>query len=338
MAGTPTPISTAEKKKLEAEKRKKTERKAESMVEKAVKPQLAQDDRDWSEDLVGALKSGKKGAGKALDVTTDLLIDKEAWKRAMPGGEKLRGRDVANMALDASILVPGVGLAGGVARAGARGALKYGAREAAEAAAPKLTGLAAQVAERNAAKGGARVAGREAVTGAGKHRGAAGVGSKAGIVGGRANTGAKQAPLGRLLNETIQSGRKGLEGAATRQTRALAGDKSARILAGKGTRVGFNQTKKRIAGNALLAGAANLGASGYNAIRNSGGDKPAGEMGPDGVVHMTGAGVGAATGYYFVDAAGESTPMPDAIAKTLAASYQNMGGSPDGSQVIYLGR
>lgn len=330
------------KKEREARERKRREQaekqnreRAEKAAKENAQKQAEKPDNDWSSEAGKLLTSGGSKLGKAADAVTDVLVDKEAWGDIFTG--KADKRDWANAALDATMLIPGVGLAGGLARGGARAALKLGAKEAGEAAAPKLTGLAAQVAERNATKYGARRAGAGAAdvaAGAGKRRGAAGLGTSSS----GARRTERSTDLGRVANEAVRAGREGLEGLATRQTRALAGDKSARILAGKGTRVGFNQTKRRVATNALLTGGLNAAMGGVNALLNAGRDNDPTGIDDDGILEVPGGGAGGVTGYYFVDASGEATAIPESAAKAIGAGYVNKGGSPDGSQVIFLGR
>lgn len=341
-----------ERLRKQKEAKAKAEAKTEAKIESAAKPQLAQDQRDWSSDLGGLIKGTGGAAKSAAKVAADLLVDKKAWKNTAQaiadgrGGKEVRGRDLANMALDASILIPGAGLAGGAARIGARQALKYGEREVAGTAASQLTGMAAQVAERKAAAGGARIAGKDAVAAGGKHVGPAGLGSGKGV-GRHSATAGESTKLDLLLNEGVRSGKEGLQSLATRATRARSGVAAERAGArvggrrgvGNGTRVGFNQSKKRVAANALIAGGLNAGGSAYNSLVNGGGKDPNGGLtapGEDGIIRLPG-GPGAATGYYFLDASGESTPMPEAMARAVASAYA-MGGSPDGSQVIYMGR
>lgn len=328
-----------ERQERERKRREMQQKQAKERAEKAAKEnaqkQADKPENDWSSEAGKLLTSGGSKLGKAADAVTDVLVDKEAWGDIFTG--KADKRDWANAALDATMLIPGVGLAGGLARGGARAALKMGAKEAGEAAAPKLTGLAAQVAERNAAKAGHR-AGTQAAEAAGRHRGAAGLGTRSTVGGKRSKKAGESTLAGRLLNEGVSVGREGLEGLATRQTRALAGDKSARILAGKGTRVGFNQTKRRVVGNALAAGGLNAAMSGVNALLNAGRDNDPTGIDDDGILEVPGGGAGGVTGYYFVDAAGEATSIPESAAKAIGAGYVNKGGSPDGSQVIFLGR
>jgi len=327
------------RKKREQKIREQKEAKAKAeAAAKAQKSDKADEPRrDWSTDLGGLIRKSAGGLAEGVDKVTDVLVDKEAWSDIAHG--RADKRDWANAALDATMLIPGAGVAGAAARIGAKGLLRAGAREAAQAAAPKLTGLAAQVAERKAAAGGARILGRDTAVAAGKHRGVSGAGSVAGTVGKHSTKAGESSAAGRLLNEGVGVTKEGLESVATRRTRALAGDKTARLGFGNGTRAGFNQGRRRVLTNAALAGGANLVGAAYNAATNGGPGAGPGESAPGAEGIQTVGGVsGAATGYYLVNAAGETQSLPDSAAKALAAAYKNMGGSPDGSQVIYMGR
>lgn len=277
--------------------------------------------RDWSTDLGGLIRKAGHGLVEGADKASDVLVDKEAWSDIVHG--QADKRDWANAALDATMLIPGAGLAGGVARIGARGLLRAGERQVAEHAVPKLTGLAAQVAERKAALGGGRAFGQEGGAAAlARHRGTT------------------------ALERGVGSAKEGLESVATRRTRALAGDETARIGGrrgvGNGARLGFNQSRRRVLTGAALSGGANLLGSAYNASGEGPATKAPGEGAGAGAaaagIQTVGGVTGQATGFYLVAADGSTQALPDSAAKALAAAYRNMGGSPDGSQVIYMGR
>lgn len=303
------------KKRLEEQRRKQAEaraqKEAESKIEaKAKEAKSAEPERDWSSDLGGLIKKAPSGTAKAIDAITDVALNKQSWKNTWeamkdgPGGKEIQAKDLANMALDATWLVPGAGVAGGAARMAARGAM------AGRVAKGLHVGKAARTGELSAAatRAEARLAG-----GAAKATPAA-----------PAATGAHAA--GAHRGET--AGRKMLDNLALRAERG-------------GTRIGLGQSKRGVLRSAAVAGGLNAGAELYNAAVNKGKAAPIGTPNDDGVVDMSklGASLGSgAAGYYFLDASGDASPMPDSAAKAIAAQYANMGGSPDGSQVIYMGR
>lgn len=262
---------------------------------------------DWVKDLGGVLKSAGKNTAKAADAVSDVLVDKDAWKAIAPGGKKATVSDYANVALDASMLIPGVGLAGGAARVAARQGAKALAKEGARVAERKLSPMAERVIAREGANAGAHRAGA-----AGGRRIAEGVKPKTGP----AFLDAPKTSVNNLLEKT-----------AVKQERGI------------GTKIGLGQTKKRVAANALITGGANLVTRAYD---ESGKSKANPKKGAGGVAPSTAA-EGGQPAYLIGDLAyplpvdsGGGIQIPSSVQRALA-DYLNKGGSPDGAQVVYLG-
>lgn len=263
----------------------------------------------WFDDVKGALKKGGKKVASGADNVTDALIDKKAWKntaQAMldgPGGKEVRMADLANMALDSTMLIPGAGIVGGAARVGAR---KVG-QEAAEATAKKV----ADRATKDSLRSMPNVAARNKVRGAKDD----------------------------LVDKLTGAGGSKVAGKASDAARPLK-DQATRIAAkqkaGVGTKVGFGQTKKRVLKTAAMTGGANAAARVWDSgLEGLLGDKGNGGQGyGPGAGGPAGAGAG---GIYLVGADGSQTALPENLQKALAA-FVNQGGSPDGSQVVHLGR
>lgn len=269
------------------------------------------------EDLGEGLKDLGKGTAKVAKKTTDVLVDKDAWKNTTlaladgPGGREVKKADLLSMALDSSMLIPGAGLAGGAARIGARQALKAGSKEAAE-----------QVAKRKAVVSSLRSPLNNQV------RGATGdlaqlLGAKGGAV---------------LTKTTGKATGKRVAQKAKDPLDTQLGRMAAKKQAGVGTKVGFGQSKKRILRNAALTGGANLLVRGYDNMTDGdeegteGGNPfgPGGAFGPGGPA----AGVGGAGAMYLVGADGSAQEVPKGFMDALAA-FMAQNGTVDGSQVIY---
>lgn len=221
----------------------------------------------WGSDLGKVAKGALKGTGKALDAASDVLIDKDAWKHTAqavidgPGGKKIRGEDLLNMALDSTMLIPGAGLAGGAARVGARVGMRKIGQEAAKEAvemATKKTVLRSPI--NNAIRGNIDdLLGRKGV-GASVRRGEKWATdlNRRGMNGGEY--------LGAARDEAAEALVK--KGAARAAKKGPLRDQMNRMAlkqeAGIGKKVGFGQSKKRIATNAALTGGINALQRGYD--------------------------------------------------------------------------
>lgn len=308
-----------EKKRAEARKRQqeakaKAEAQKKSEEQKAAARERTRPRNDWTEDLGGLVKTSGKAVGDAAKATAGALVNEDAWKRLMPGGEKARASDFANAALDASLLIPGAGIAGLAARGGAKALLKTGGREAAERT---LSPLAARVAAQGAG-GGARKLGAE---------------------------GAEQTAQAAGRHAATKPGARKLVG-ATGTARKDAGEALARVgtaseRAGRGTKIGMAQSGKRLAANTVATVGANLLTEAYDSGFGTRAPEGGPAKAPAGGVSGVGNGVGVAAGmpgmYALMAADGTLGPTAPSAQQAIA-SYMNMGGSPDGSQVIYLGR
>lgn len=272
---------------------------------------------DWVDDLGSGLKKVGSGVTKAADVATDVIIDKDAWSNTAQaildgaGGKEIQGSDLVNMLLDSTMLVPGVGVAGGLARVGARTAGKMAAKEAAESIAKKEV------------KDSLRSPLNKAIRGQ--------VDDTATLLRGKVTEGA-----GKLTGKGASSR------AAAKTTKGPLDSQLGRLAAkqekGVGRKVGFGQTKKRIAANTALAGGANLATRAYDeGLFHSilGGDEEASEggsgtasgktVGPDAPQPGT---------MYIVGADGSSQAVPAGFAEALA-EFMKQNGTVAGQQVVH---
>lgn len=294
-----------ERKRAEAKKRQEEQKQRQEQAQKAqesgdkseknAQPQR----RDWSSDLGGLIKSAGKKAGGAADAVSDVLVDKEAWGDIVSGDADKR--DYLNAALDATMLIPGVGLAGGAARIaarqGAKGLMKGGI------AANRLDAPLSAAAQRAAARGAA-----------GQPAGAASLGARTAP---RRAAGPAQGPAEKLLAPV----RNKLDDVALKAERG-------------GKRIGLGQSKKRVAVNAGLTVGANLAAGAYNDALGTAGQDPKVVPGPAGgqgnAVYLIGG-----EPYPLEFGTGGEMSVPASTQRALAGYYAQ-GGSPDGAQVVYL--
>ncbi len=251
------------------------------------------------DDIGKAAKGGIKKVGGAAKDVGGALVTEEAWKRALPGGEKLRLQDVANMALDASILVPGAGLAGGAARIAA----KKGLQEVGEAGAKK----AAQKVTRDSLRSPANKAIRSKFDDAAKP----------------------------LTSKLTTNG--GARKAAKDPLDSQLGRMAAKQKAGVGTKVGMGQTKKRVLRNTALVGGANALETNWDAMKelisSANGSKPKGKGKKPGAGGAGAAGTGT---LMMMGADGEAIAAPPEFQKAMAA-FAQQGGNAQGSQVFFMG-
>lgn len=267
---------------------------------------------NWASDFGGFLKKTGGGVKKAADKTSDVLVNKDAWSRTGqaiwdgPGGKEIRKSDLANIALDSTMLIPGAGVAGGAARIAARQAVKNTSKEAAK-----------KIAEREAAKVALRSPANNAV-----------------------RKKASEATAKLVARPGGSAVKEGAEKAArpfANQAKRMAGKQEAGI----GTKVGFGQTKKRVLKTAAATAGANALAEAYdNELGGllAGGKKAVKPKarGKGGTGTGFGYGPGGGGTAYMMGADGTQTALPASFQAAIA-DFMNQGGSPDGAQVIYLG-
>lgn len=257
------------------------------------------------DDLGGGLKKVAKATGSGVKNAGGALVNEEAWSRALPGGKPLRMQDVANMALDATILVPGAGIAGGAARIAAKKAVQEGGEIAARKVAKKELVSSLRSPVNNKIRGKVASKQKDLVS----------------KVTGGAHT-VPKAAAGKA------------RGAGEAQLKRVA----AKQKAGVGTKVGMGQTKKRVLRNTALVGGANALETNYDALKamlGGGGAASGGRKSGTGGAGTGAGGTGAAGSLFMMGADGEQVAVPQEFAKALAA-FMAQGGSPDGQQVIHM--
>lgn len=208
----------------------------------------------WADDLGAFAKKAGKGSLEGLDAVTDVLVDKEAWSRAVPGGKPLRKQDIANMVLDSTMVIPGAGLAGGLARAGVRTATKELTKAAAREAAQRT-------ASKTMLRSGVNNAIRGSVDDLLGRKGASALIRKGWKEGGERG-------IATAADDVARAARKASKAkVATRNPLdSQIGRMAAKQRAGIGRRVGFGQTKRRIAANTGLTVGANAALGGYDML------------------------------------------------------------------------
>lgn len=275
----------------------------------------------WFDDAVDAAKSAGGGLATALDKTSDVLVDKESWGDVLSGNASWS--DIANVALDSTALVPGVGLLGGGARIATRQAAKALGREAAENAAKKT---AARTALRSPANNAVR----------GKLDDVLGLSTRGATARSGLKVGTQKEVAEKLTGQALMKGAsRGTPGPARAQMARIAAKKDAGI----GRRVGFGQSKRRVMGNAMMSGGANLLTRGYDMGMLGGGDDNGkgagkGDGGPGGAGGAGGAGAGG-PGFYFAVSGGDPVPVPNAYFKDPAA-FMAQNGLARGTQIFYM--
>ncbi len=281
--------------------------------------------KNWADDAWDAGTKVVKGGGNVLGSIGDALVNEESWGRVMSGDFSHLGSDLTNMALDASILIPGAGLAGGAARIGARQGAKMLTKEAAEAVAKKeIARTALRSPANNAVRGSIDDLLGLTTKGALARKGAA--------EGTEYATKKATREIGRKAYADAAKKASTKEGGALRsQMNRMAGKQEAGI----GRKIGFGQTKRRTLMNAALTGGANLGTAAYDAglFDGFGG----GDENPNGPGGATGPGGGAGgPGFYFVlPGGGESVPVP-ASYFTDPAGFMAQNGLARGTQIQYI--
>lgn len=274
--------------------------------------------RDWAKDAWDKGTDIVEGGADVLGDVGGALVNEEAWGNLLSGNASWS--DLANVALDASILIPGAGLAGGAARIGARQGAKMLTKEAAEAVAKKEM---ARTALRSPANNAVRSSIDDLL----------GLTTK----GSMARAGAKEGTEYATKKATRNIGRKAYADAAkkgSKEAGPLRGQMNrmaAKQEAGIGKKYGFGQTKRRT----MLTGAATLGANlGTELYDNFPGfpggpkseaeDRASGPQGPEGYGPGT---------MFIVGSGGEQIPMPAGFANALAA-FMKQNGVAEGAQVI----
>lgn len=278
----------------------------------------------WDDVFSGVKKVGSLGVD-ATQAVGGALVTEEAWKgvaSSLANGEMPAGEDMMNVLLDASIAVPGLGVAGAAARVGGRTAAKFAAKEISEAAAEKaanktllrsgtnnmLRGKAddtAQMLKSQVESGLGKLVGS-----GGKRAGAAGA-SKAGAAGGKRAVEKELSTTGRL---------------------------AAKKEAGIGTKVGFGQSKKRIAANTAMAGGLNALESNYDDLKSKllgPGDKRKTGGSGEGKGTTSGAGAGQTGTMYMVGSDGSQQAVPQAFLDALAA-FMKQNGTVASDQLTYI--
>lgn len=262
------------------------------------------------DDLINKGQSLGASGFNVVKSGADLLVDQDSWGRVLTG-EGDAG-DLLNMALDASILIPGAGLAGGAARLGARGIGRAVTEQAAKEGVEKV---AARTALRSPANNavrdllGSKVQ-QAVVTGGGKRAGVAGA-SKAGT------GGAKKAATD--VPDT--------------QLRRMASKKEA----GVGTRVGFGQSKKRLAANTALTGGANAfqGAYDSGALKSMFGGAGKASEGGSGEAKATTGDAAQPGMLYMVGSDGSQQAVPQAFMDAFA-QFMKQNGKARSDQLTYI--
>lgn len=284
--------------------------------------------------LVGGVGRGAKNAGK-------YLINEDAWADVLGPGDA-DWKDYANVALDASMLIPGAGVAGALARGGLKAAGKgMLASQGASLADRLLANKSTDTARRVALEALAARAETEGVAGAANKGFAAAI-----------REGAKDAPLARGGLRSRAGGTFGDDYAKVFGKSSVRGDAAKKVglettqkgsVAARVNRsVGLAQTKR----STLAKGALTIGAnkqeaditrrlrSSTRSIRNDprndgiGGQRASGGQ----PVYMIGG-----EPFPLAVTSGGNLEMPPSTQRAIAEFYKN-GGSPDGTQVVYMGR
>lgn len=268
----------------------------------------------------------KKAGGLTVDAAQaagGALVTEDAWSgvaTSLANGEIPDSSDMLNVLLDASIAVPGVGVAGAAARVGGKTAAKFAAREITEAAAEqaaKKTALRSSTNNmiRGKADDTAQLLKGQVESGLSKLVGSSG----------------KRAATAGASKATTAGGKR----AAEREL-STVGRLAAKKEAGIGTKVGFGQSGKRIGANLALVGGANALETNYDKLKQGllgteGKGKPKGKtktpQAPGGETGQPGT-------MYMIGADGQQQQVPQSFMDALAA-FMKQNGTVAGTQVVH---
>lgn len=254
----------------------------------------------------------KKVGGGAVDLAGDVggaLVNEDAWSNVVGNAvrgdfNKINGEDLMNVLLDASILVPGAGVAGMAARGAVKTGTKLAAREGSEALARKATVNSLRSTANQKARAKVGTMAEDAKS----------------LVSGARSTAARSA--GR--NPAVRA--KQLGPGRPNQLQKMAGKQGS----GVGKRVGMGQSRKRVLANTALVGGANALETNYESLKDW--------LGGDGDGNTNSAKEAANGGPMTINltsADGQDFAVgPQALMDAMAA-FIKQNGTVDGAQVFY---
>lgn len=274
---------------------------------------------DFVEGGAKKIGGGAKSVGKAL-------VNEDAWGDVMHG--RADWKDYANVALDASMLIPGAGMAGMAGRGLIKGGARLGANQALKGSAEKS--LASSLLANKATDTARRTALKEIADAGGNRTVAKLTGSSAQKLAGQAPLGAARAgatagddAIARVLGKKVLAG----QGA-----KAGAKPTGREIAKATNRKVGLAQTRKGVAGGVIASGGLNT----LDMLLDMIPPKGPVNSGDDNRAPATGKPPGFGGTFYLKMGPGsDPVPLPAAF-QGDPAGFIAQGGAPAGAQVIFM--